>query len=116
MKMQKRQFRIGELARRLAVEKFVIRFWEKEFNLLPPRSTGGQRFYTEEDLSTFTQIKSLLYEQGFTISGAQKKLALPEAVPSPTTVLGSHRTTIDPHLSQELVNVQQQLMKLRDLL
>ena len=46
MKMEKRKFRIGELARQLSIEKFVVRFWEKEFNLESDRSEGGQRFYT----------------------------------------------------------------------
>ena len=50
MKMQKRQFRIGQLAENLGVERFVVRFWEKEFKLACDRSDGGQRFYSEQDL------------------------------------------------------------------
>lgn len=72
--MQKRQFRIGELAKHLNVKKFVIRFWEKEFSLPAVRSGGGQRFYNEDDINSFCIIKSLLYEQGFTIAGARKYL------------------------------------------
>lgn len=49
MKMRKKQFRIGELATKLGVERFVIRFWEKEFNINSYRSQGGQRFYDERD-------------------------------------------------------------------
>lgn len=74
MRMQKRQFRIGELAKNLGVERFVVRFWEKEFDLKPSRSDGGQRFYEEQDLETLQFIKDLLYEKGFTISGAKKVL------------------------------------------
>lgn len=74
MKMQKRQFRIGELAKTLEVEQFVIRFWEKEFEVSSFRSEGGQRFYTEKDLTRFQAIKKLLYEEGFTIAGAKKQL------------------------------------------
>lgn len=70
----KKKFRIGELAKELKLKKFVIRFWEKEFGLHSDRSRGGQRFYTEEDLSTFSTIKELLYEQGFTIAGARHQL------------------------------------------
>jgi DNA-binding transcriptional MerR regulator len=72
--MGKRQFRIGELASALKVQKYVIRFWEKEFGLSSTRSEGGQRFYTADDLATFAQIKRLLYEEGFTIAGARQKL------------------------------------------
>jgi len=74
MGMSKRQFRIGDLAKELKVKKFVIRFWEKEFNLKSDRSHGGQRFYTKEDFDTFMFIKDLLYSQGFTILGAKKQL------------------------------------------
>ena len=74
MKMQKRQFRIGELATHLSVEKFVIRFWEKEFDMRTIRSNGGQRFYDERDVEKFTMIKHLLYDKGFTIAGAKQQL------------------------------------------
>jgi len=73
--MAKRQFRIGELATALSVEKYVIRFWEKEFQLPATRSVGGQRFYTADDMRTFLQIKDLLYNKGFTISGARQQLS-----------------------------------------
>ncbi len=74
MKEEKKSFRIGELAQAIGVEKFVIRFWEKEFNIQGDRSEGGQRFYTTRNLTQFQTIKSLLYEEKFTISGAKKYL------------------------------------------
>lgn len=74
--MGKRKFRIGDLARELKVKKYVVRFWEKEFELESDRSEGGQRFYTKEDLKLFSLIKDLLYNRGFTISGAKKELAV----------------------------------------
>lgn len=102
--MQKRQFRIGELAKILAVERFVIRFWEKEFSLKGTRSQGGQRFYTQKDLATFSTIKKLLYEQGFTIQGARKKLK------DTDNMLASHKTSFEnpqaapgPHLPEIVV-------------
>ena len=90
MKMQKRQFRIGQLAKHLGVERFVVRFWEKEFNFSAHRSDGGQRFYEEKDLEKFKQIKKLLYEDGFTIAGAKKLLKQKDP-----QIIGSHKTTID---------------------
>ena len=118
MRMQKRQFRIGELAKKLAVEKFVIRFWEKEFNLSTHRSTGGQRFYNEDDYSKFKTIKTLLYEKKFTIAGAKKELA------HGATILGSHRTTMSSapttkkvkELKIELTQLKKQLKELQKLI
>lgn len=74
--MSKKQFRIGDLAKELKVKKFVIRFWEKEFGIKSDRSDGGQRFYNSDDLRTFSLIKDLLYNKGFTIAGAKKQLLL----------------------------------------
>ena len=74
MKMSKRQYRIGDVAKELKLKKFVLRFWEKELNLTPHRSVGGQRFYEEEDFETFKLIKSLLYDRKFTLAGAKKEL------------------------------------------
>lgn len=75
MKMSKRQYRIGELAKSLNIEKFVIRFWEKELEIKPQRSQGGQRFYQEKDLQTFLAVKDLLYHKKYTLAGAKKELS-----------------------------------------
>jgi len=75
MRMQKKKFRIGECAKHLNIERFVIRFWEKEFNLKTDRSSGGQRFYSDEDVALFEEIKKLLYQKGFTIAGAKQHIS-----------------------------------------
>lgn len=115
MKMQKKQFRIGELAKSLGVERFVIRFWEKEFNFSAHRSQGGQRFYEERDLERFKFIKTLLYEQGFTIAGAKKQLKKNDA-----SIIASQRTTIDAEskeeLSRRLLALKQILIDFRKLI
>ena len=132
MRMQKRKFRIGELAKQLNVERFVIQFWEKEFSLKSTRSGGGQRFYDEKDLELFTQIKSLLYAQGFTITGAKKQLKVNSTPPKQTRIVASQKTTMDDNksmkellsaaekekkqLEKKIVDLQKQLMKLRELL
>lgn len=124
MKMQKVQFRIGELAKQLSVEKFVIRFWEKEFSVSTNRSSGGQRFYTQDDLEQFKKIKTLLYDQGFTIAGAKKLLA---DHASPDAVVGSYKTNIVTNetpthnqpsdtIAEKILHLKQQLVALRDLL
>lgn len=76
--ISKKKFRIGDLAKELKIKKYIIRFWEKEFDLESDRSDGGQRFYTQEDFDVFSKIKELLYAQGYTISGAKKQLTLKE--------------------------------------
>lgn len=91
--MEKRKFRIGELAQRLNVERFVVRFWEKEFSISPTRSSGKQRFYDEKDLDTFKRIKTLLYQEGFTIAGAKKQLQTEGC--HKETVLASQKTTME---------------------
>jgi DNA-binding transcriptional MerR regulator len=127
MKMQKRKFRIGELAELLGVERFVIRFWEKEFGIKSTRSTGGQRFYEEKDAEKFKLIKSLLYEKGFTIAGARKQLSQKSAVKNETKVIASQKTTIDElaikklekkkdELTEQIVKLQKKLVQLRESL
>ena len=117
--MQTKQFRIGELSKKLSVEKFVIRFWEKEFKIKPQRSTGQQRFYTEKDLNKFTAIKDLLYDRGFTIAGAKKLLGNSHCS---TDMLSATKTTLTESpasktpLLEDLVTVREKLIKLRELL
>lgn len=128
MRMKKRKFRIGELAKQLQVERFVVRFWEKEFSLKTSRSTGGQRFYEEKDLEAFKYIKELLYEKGFTISGAKKQL---KTMKKTTSIRPSRKTTIDSNqenkkqsmeqekievLSQQIIDLKNKLRELRKLL
>lgn len=121
MRMQKKQFRIGQLAKQLNLERFVIRFWEKEFGISSTRSPGGQRFYTQEDVDLFCKIKTLLYEEGFTISGAKKHLSA-RSVKS-TKVIASKLTDMkdfdqksNAALQREIIHLRQQLVKLKELL
>jgi len=124
MRMQKQKFRIGKLAKKLQVERFVIRFWEKEFNLKTVRSNGGQRFYSENDFQQFFLIKELLYKKGFTIAGAKKQLK--NTGNNSNTIIASQRTTINTTkyedqkkiemLSQQIVDLKNMLRKLRELL
>jgi DNA-binding transcriptional MerR regulator len=68
-------FKIGEVARLLAVKPFVLRYWETEFERLrPEKSRTGQRAYSRADVALLAEIKHLLYERRFTIAGARKRL------------------------------------------
>jgi DNA-binding transcriptional MerR regulator len=71
----KKNFRIGEVAEIAAVESYVLRFWETEFDCLrPTKSKSNQRMYSHEDVTVVLRIRDLLYEDGFTIEGARKQL------------------------------------------
>ena len=68
-------FRIGEVARLCRLPAYVLRFWETEFSQLKPvKSSTGQRMYRRRDVESVLHIKKLLYEDGFTISGARGQL------------------------------------------
>jgi DNA-binding transcriptional MerR regulator len=68
-------FRIGEVARLCRLPAYVLRFWETEFPQLKPiKSSTGQRMYRRKDVENILRIKKLLYEEGFTISGARQHL------------------------------------------
>ena len=69
-------FRIGEVADLLSVKPYVLRYWETEFlDIKPAKSKSGQRLYEKKDLDHILRIKQLLYEEGYTISGAKKKMS-----------------------------------------
>ena len=66
-------FRIGDVARLCEVPAYVLRFWETEFPQLKPNKGGtGQRLYRRRDVEMALRIKSLLYDQGYTIPGARQ--------------------------------------------
>ena len=66
-------FRIGDVARLCEVPAYVLRFWETEFPQLKPNKGGtGQRLYRKRDVEMALRIKSLLYDQGYTIPGARQ--------------------------------------------
>jgi DNA-binding transcriptional MerR regulator len=68
-------FRIGEVADLCDLPAYVLRFWETEFpQLKPTKSSTGQRMYRRRDLENVLRIRSLLYENGFTIAGARQQL------------------------------------------
>jgi DNA-binding transcriptional MerR regulator len=68
-------FRIGEVAGLVGVEPHVLRYWEREFRAIrPTKSAKGQRVYSRRDVENLLRVRALLYEEGFTIAGAKKKL------------------------------------------
>jgi DNA-binding transcriptional MerR regulator len=105
-------FRIGEVATLCHLPAYVLRFWESEFpQLRPVKSSTGQRMYRKRDVESVMRIKQLLYEQGFTISGARQQLR--------SEVKSDKSQTAIPFPTQavpEIQHIRQGLREILDLL
>ncbi len=71
---QSKYFTIGRVSKEIGLEPHVLRYWEKEFDEIRPRRISGRRLYRAIDVAYVRLIRHLLYKEGFTISGAKKKL------------------------------------------
>ncbi len=102
----KRYFTIGEVSELCGVKPHVLRYWEQEFTQLKPvKRRGNRRYYQHHEVMLIRRIRELLYEQGFTISGARNKLdsaAMPQAEASSGPV--------------DLANVRRELQSILSLL
>src|SRR5512147_1540569 len=82
----KRYFTIGEVSDLCGVKPYVLRYWEQEFTQLKPmKRRGNRRYYQHHEVLLIRRIRELLYEQGFTISGARNRLAEASAHARDTT-------------------------------
>lgn len=105
----KRYFTIGEVSELCGVKPHVLRYWEQEFSQLKPvKRRGNRRYYQHHEVMLIRRIRELLYEQGFTISGARNRL-LSEAEepfasePGPQPTPGE---TVDlPSIKRELAEI-----------
>ena len=81
----KRYFTIGEVSDLCGVKPYVLRYWEQEFTQLKPmKRRGNRRYYQHHEVLLIRRIRDLLYEQGFTISGARNRLSDGHGVPPST--------------------------------
>jgi DNA-binding transcriptional MerR regulator len=82
----KRYFTIGEVSELCGVKPHVLRYWEQEFTQLKPvKRRGNRRYYQHHEVLLIRRIRELLYDQGFTISGARNRLDELVAEPTKTT-------------------------------
>jgi DNA-binding transcriptional MerR regulator len=108
-------FRIGEVAALCEVPAYVLRFWESEFPQLKPNKGGtGQRLYRRRDVEMALRIKSLLYDEGFTIPGARQMLKTERQPKEPQLSLAIVNEEVAPSVNRKAVQRLQKEM--RDLL
>ena len=106
----KRYFTIGEVSELCGVKPHVLRYWEQEFTQLKPvKRRGNRRYYQHHEVLLIRRIRELLYDQGFTISGARNRLD--ELVAEPTK---SPRLLRAPNLAVVRKEIESVLEMLRD--
>lgn len=102
----KRYFTIGEVSELCGVKPHVLRYWEQEFTQLKPvKRRGNRRYYQHHEVLLIRRIRELLYEQGFTISGARNKLDN-RALVEPVVVAVAPAVTDLVHLRAELEQIR----------
>jgi DNA-binding transcriptional MerR regulator len=118
-------FKIGEVCEITDTQPYVLRYWESEFPALAPaKNSSGQRIYRRRDIETVLRIKQLLYEEGFTIAGAKKRLeselaGRPETPAPAATPEPGATATPDPgdeRRHSALTQVREQLREILTLL
>ena len=121
-KVQKKiYYKIGEACKLLDIQPYVLRYWETEFPALnPDKSKSGQRVYTEDELELIGRIKELLYDEGFTIAGAKKKLEAELAAGGPGEIPEEELEELDTRAAERLQTlrrgVEEALDDARDIL
>ena len=116
-------FKIGEVCEITDTQPYVLRYWESEFPALAPaKNSSGQRIYRRRDIETVLRIKQLLYEEGFTIAGAKKRLEAEMAgrvetpVPPSEAAVSANTPTPDPAAVDRVAALRQVREQLREIL
>ena len=110
-------YRIGEVSRITGLKPHVLRYWESEFKVIKPHKGGSlQRLYRRKDLDLILKIKKLLYEEGFTIAGAKKKIRDVERLENKQIKLKLIEKGSNGKSHELLVAIQEELKGIRKML
>ena len=110
-------YRIGEVSRITGLKPHVLRYWESEFRVIKPYKAGSlQRLYRKKDLDLILKIKKLLYEDGFTIAGAKKKIRDIERVEHKQMRLRLVEKKSDEKDQQLLAAIREELQGIKKIL
>ena len=110
-------YRIGEVSRITGLKPHVLRYWESEFKVIKPHKDGSlQRLYRRKDLDLILKIKRLLYEDGFTIAGAKKKIRDLERVENKQMKLKLVEKGSNGNAHEFLIALQEELKGIRKML
>jgi DNA-binding transcriptional MerR regulator len=103
-------FRIGEVAGLVGVEPHVLRYWEREFRTIrPTKSAKGQRVYSRRDVENLLRVRDLLYQEGFTIAGAKKRLLGAEPAKTAVKPAPSPQAAASPRIHEKLSALRQEI-------
>jgi len=110
-------YRIGEVSQITGLKPHVLRYWESEFKIIKPyKKNSLQRLYRKKDLGLILKIKKLLYEDGFTIAGAKKKIRDLEKMENRQLQIGLVKKRSDRKDHQLLLVIREELSEIRKML
>jgi DNA-binding transcriptional MerR regulator len=110
-------YRIGEVSRITGLKPHVLRYWESEFKVIKPHKEGSlQRLYRRKDLDLLLKIKKLLYEEGFTIAGAKKKIRDLERLENKPLKLKLEEKGSNGKSHEFMIAIQEELRGIRKML
>jgi len=113
----KRYFTIGEVSELCGVKPHVLRYWEQEFTQLKPvKRRGNRRYYQHHEVMLIRRIRELLYEQGFTISGARNRLMSENGMQEPPASHSEHIEQIETVQSPDFPGIKAELAAIITLL
>jgi DNA-binding transcriptional MerR regulator len=110
-------FRIGDVAKLLGLETYVLRFWETEFPRMRPNKSGtGQRLYRKRDVEFVLRVKDLLHDKGYTIAGARQALAAEHAQAKTPQLQLIEKPAAPPTADAKIAKLRSELRELLGIL
>ena len=110
-------FRIGEVSDLVGVDQHVLRYWETEFKVIRPRrAKSNQRLYRKQDVENLLLIKTLLHDEGYTISGARKLLKSQNKDVKVTDQVKKDKAVEKSSSGKQLATIKKELVKIQQII